>query len=124
VPSVNKTILTRLAPDDLNAHFSKVANDDTYDNAAIKQLLQSVDVNIDLDDCEPYDANCFAILLSKLKATSAGPDGIPYWFYKTCSSQLSFLWPNLSIFRLLKVMFPLLGEYYSHSQNFRCQGTC
>jgi hypothetical protein len=65
---VNKAVLTKgLPPDDLNAHFSKVANANTYDNAEIEQLLQSVDVTVDLDDYEPCGANCFAILLSSLK---------------------------------------------------------
>jgi hypothetical protein len=77
------------------------------DNAAIEQLLQCVDVNVDLDDYEPYDANCFAILLSKLEATSAGPHSIPYWFYKTCSSQSSFVMAKLVSFPFVKSHVPI-----------------
>jgi hypothetical protein len=69
--------------------------------------LQSVDVNVDLDDYEPYDANCFTILSSKLKAMSAGPDGIPYWFYKTCQSQLSFVMVKLVNFSIVKSHAPI-----------------
>ena len=108
VPMISKKDnYTCVTPDNLNKHFSKVATDDMYDEEAVNRILKSVSSEADLHDFEPYDANLFAILLSKLKPTSAGPDGIPYWLYRLCASQLSLVMSKLVNFSIVKCSVPV-----------------
>ena len=108
VPMISKKDnYTCVTPDNLNKHFSKVATDDMYDEEAVNRILKSVSSEADLYDFEPYDANLFAILLSKLKPTSAGPDGIPYWLYRLCASQLSLVMSKLVNFSIVKCSVPV-----------------
>ena len=91
-----------LTADDLNLHYSKVATDSEYDAAEIENVLKSMPDNSESDKFTPYSADLFAIILSKLNSTSPGPDGIPFWLYKTCSAQLSLVMSKLVNFSISK----------------------
>lgn len=41
-------------------HFAKVATDTACDDAVVDKILQCANIDADLDDREPYDADCFA----------------------------------------------------------------
>ena len=95
-----------LTADDLNLHYSKVATDSEYDAAEMENVLKSMPDNSESDKFTPYSADLFAIILSKLNSTSPGPDGIPFWLYKTCSAQLSLVMSKLVNFSITKGLVP------------------
>ena len=97
---------TNLTADDLNRHFAKIATDCDYNEDAINSLFDSVNADSTDQQFVPYTSDLFAIILSKLQRTSPGPDGVPYWLYKTCSTQLSLIMSKLVNFSIAKGIVP------------------
>ena len=95
-----------ITANDLNLHFANVATDSDYDEIAIAQVLQTSNEIDDSLEFIPYSSDIFAIILSKVKRTSPGPDSIPYWFYKTCSAQLSIVMSKLVNYSITKRKVP------------------
>lgn len=73
--------------DELNEFFVSVATDPEYDidNITAKKRSNSRadSVQDSLTEYEVYR------ILSTIKKTSAGPDGLPFWVFKECATQLS-----------------------------------
>jgi len=70
--------------DCINQHFAYIATDPNYDPEEITRMKSTIsDMTLHSGDitCE-YEV--FKIL-STLKKTSPGIDGVPYWVYKNCA---------------------------------------
>jgi hypothetical protein len=63
--------------------------------------LQSVNLDVDLDDYEPNDA-VSPFFPASFQAISAGTDSIPYWFYKIRSLHLNLIMAKLVNFSIVK----------------------
>jgi len=74
--------------DCINQHFARIATDPNYDPEEITRMKSTI------SDITPHsgDITCeykvFKIL-SALKKTSPGIDGVPYWVYKNCAIELA-----------------------------------
>jgi len=75
--------------DELHRHFVNIATDEDYVKSLITdQHVNNTAVNNSVAFCERSD-EYIAKLLSKIKNTSPGYDGIPSWFYKSFSTEMS-----------------------------------
>jgi len=96
---------------DLNSYYAGVSTDPLYSQSAVADALstpsvpgsQSVGIS---SNFVPYTPDHIAVILSRIKPSSPGPDGIPYWLYKTCAPQLSAIVAKLVNYSLTKSVAP------------------
>lgn len=79
------------SPDDVNDFFAQISTDINYN---ISDVLSACDAspcnnNSDVNKFEMLQPYTIENLLSRLKHTSPGFDGIPSWFFKFCSVEIS-----------------------------------
>ena len=67
-----------LTANDLNAYFTEIATDPHYSDHSLEEVLQSLG-DSDLSSFNPFSAEFITTILSRVRATSPGPEEIPYW---------------------------------------------
>ena len=72
-----------ITADILNSHYSTISTDPTY---RVPERKLSANTN---DQSEYVDEISVFNLLDKLKTTSSGPDGLPFWFLKLAAPVIS-----------------------------------
>ncbi len=70
-------------PNAVNSFFANVSYDSCYTKIPCDQLNKYTDCDVTVESSE------LEIYLSRIKPTSAGPDGLPRWFFHECSVELS-----------------------------------
>ena len=70
--------------EELNAHFANIATDPNYSRDNIEDCLCCIDGS-DLSSFVPFSEYFLTIVLSRIRPTSPGPEGIPFWLYRTCA---------------------------------------
>jgi len=71
--------------DDLNAYFAEVATDPHYSQHELENLCCSLSRDSDSAYFSPFSDELFITVLGRVRSTSPGPEGIPFWFYKLCA---------------------------------------
>ncbi|MFZ2538516.1 MAG: reverse transcriptase family protein [Oscillospiraceae bacterium] len=107
----NSHILSLLGLDsalleNLNKHFSTVATDPDYSSERIDKIVNAARFR-----CSNGSVGCISEYeiyqsLSKVKKTSPGPDGIPYWLLKGCALELTPVIAHLVNFSFRVGMVP------------------
>ena len=72
--------------DAVNTHFASIATDPQYNIEEINSIIESIPQNRFINPVSEYE---IFKLLSSLKKTASGSDGIPYWVFKYCAVQLT-----------------------------------
>ena len=78
---------------DVNKYFTSVICDKMYSKEAVLTELHS---QLNANDTNPaveasYSDFDVMVILAKLTKTASGSDGIPYWLYRECASELSYV---------------------------------
>jgi len=77
-----------LKADDLNAYFAQVATDPHYSQNELENLCCSFSRDSDFASFSPFSDELFITVLGRVRSTSPGPEGIPFWLYKLCAVEL------------------------------------
>ena len=93
-----------LTANDLNAHFTDIATDPHYSRDMLDDNLRGFG-DVDLSTFVPFSAD-----LGRIRATSPGPEEIPYWLYKTCAVELGPVVAKLVNFSLTQRTVPLVWK--------------
>ena len=76
-----------LMANDLNACFAVIAADEHYSRDTVDECLRSFG-NKDLSSFVPFSADFITTVLSRVRSSSPGPEGIPHWVYKSFAEEL------------------------------------
>jgi hypothetical protein len=94
----------------LNKYFADVATDANYSYTDVVSALNNVhlfDSPAGATGFVPYTSDFIAICLNRLTVTAPGPDGIPFWLYKTCAAQLSPVIAKLINYSIQQSVVPI-----------------
>ena len=75
--------------DKVNAYFANIATDASYSATAILSEASCDVSTVQSAAFAPVTVVDVERLLTKLERTSPGDDGIPFWVYKECASELA-----------------------------------
>jgi len=67
----------------VNDFFANISYDSSYKRLPCEQIFESIDCDVSV---EPHELERY---LKRIKPTSAGPDGLPRWFFHECSVELA-----------------------------------
>jgi len=99
-----------LTANDLNAYFADIATDAHYSRDTVDQCLRSFS-NRDLSSFVPFfSADFITTVLSRVRSSSPGPEGIPHWVYKNCAEELGPVVAKLVNFSLTQCTVPLVWK--------------
>ena len=105
--------------DELNSYYASVSTDPNYSSAAVADALNaaiftSTALPLPLDGTShnfvPFSSTYISLILSRIKPTSPGPDGIPYWLYKNCAAELSSIVTKLINYSLTESVVPRIWK--------------
>jgi len=119
-----------LKADDLNAYFAQVATDPHYSQNELENLCCSFSRDSDSASFSPFSDELFITVLGRVRSTSPGPEGIPFWLYKLCAVELGPVVAKLFLTSPLSdKKYHVLGEQqllrkYLKLQLSRDQVTC
>ena len=82
--SVSDAIGSTVTDEGLNVHFANIATDPNYSRDNIEDCLCCIDGS-DLSSFVLFSEYFLTIALSRIRSTSPGPEGIPFWLYRTCA---------------------------------------
>jgi hypothetical protein len=93
---------------DLNSYFAGVSTDPDYSKSAVTDSLNTaVKFTATMTkNFVPYTSAYISLVLSRIKSTAAGPDGIPYWLYKNCAAQLGSIVAKLINYSVIQSAVP------------------
>ena len=103
--SVSDAIGSTVTAEGLNAHFANIATDPNYSRDNIEDCLCCIDGS-DLSSFVPFSEYFLTIVLSRIRPTSPGPEGIPFWLYRTCAPELGPIVAKLVNFSLSQHTVP------------------
>ena len=74
----------------ISKHFASVATDPNYNkDNIITELTRYISSSVNTAETEAsYSPVFIATVLSRVRKTSTGSDGIPYWVFKECAGEL------------------------------------
>ena len=98
-----------LTASDLNAYVADISTDPYYCRDALDDNLRSFG-NSDLSAFVPFSSDFFITVLGRIRSTSPGPEGIPFWMYRTYAVKLGPVIAKLVNFSLTPCRVPLVWK--------------
>ena len=74
---------------EINASFADIASDPNYDSDKINDIVHASLLTCKHEDVHEVSEYEICKILSTLKKTSPGPDGIPHWVFRNCAIELT-----------------------------------